>query len=264
MKKIAAVVLAGIMAMTVFAGCGKKSENTSGQKEFILGLDDSFPPMGFRDDNNNIVGFDIDVATEVCKRQNWKLTLKPINWDTKEQELNTGSITCIWNGLSVSEKRQKEMQLSDSYMANNQVAVVLADSNLNSMDDLKGKKVAIQNGSTASDAIEAHPDFEKSLGEVVRVNNNVTAMMDLSTKSSDAVVMDEVVAKYYMQKDENKGKFKVLEGELSKEEYAIAFKKGNTETCDAVNATLKEMAKDGKLAEISKKWFGEDITTIGK
>ena len=242
----------------------EKSGSNSGKEKFVLGLDDAFPPMGFRDDDNNIVGVDIDVATEVCKRLDWELELKPISWEAKEQELNTGSITCIWNGLSINDERKEKMLLSDAYMTNNQVAVVLADSDMENIEDLKGKKVVIQNGSTASDAVEAAAEFAKSLGELVRVDNNVTAMMDLQTGGSDAVVMDEVVARYYMEKDDNKGKFKLLDGTLLEEQYAIAFKKGNTETCDKVNATLKEMAKDGKLAEISKKWFGSDITIIEK
>jgi len=263
MRRTIALLLVLVMCAGVFAACSKKKSD-SDTKKFVLGLDDSFPPMGFKDENQKIVGFDIDVATEVCKRLGYELELKPISWTAKEMELNTKSIDCIWNGLSRSPEREEAMLLSDSYMKNNQVAVVLASSDMTKLADLAGKKVVVQSGSTANDAVEADADFKNSLGELISVSDNVQAMLDLETKGSDAVVMDEVVARYYMEKEGNKGKFKLLEGVLAEEEYAIAFRKGDTELCKAVNDTLKAMAADGKLAEIAKKWFGEDITIIGK
>jgi len=233
--------------------------------KFIVALDMIHEKIDVAiDENQKIVGFDIDVATEVCKRLGYELELKPISWTAKEMELNTKSIDCIWNGLSRSPEREEAMLLSDSYMKNNQVAVVLASSDMTKLADLAGKKVVVQSGSTANDAVEADADFKNSLGELISVSDNVQAMLDLETKGSDAVVMDEVVARYYMEKEGNKGKFKLLEGVLAEEEYAIAFRKGDTELCKAVNDTLKAMAADGKLAEIAKKWFGEDITIIGK
>lgn len=271
MKKIFALLLCLAMTMTMFTACGssddeKKTtadENNAAAKTtrtFVLGLDDSFPPMGYRDDDNEIVGFDIDTAREVCKRLNWELKLQPINWDAKEQELNTKNIDCIWNGMSISPERKEQMLLSDSYMQNNQVAVVLADSEMTKLEDLAGKKVVAQNGSTASEAIDDNKEFKDSLDEVVLLADNVQAMLDLATSGSDAVIMDEVVARYYMTKHE--GEYKLLEGVLAEEEYAIGFRKDDTETCNAVNQTLKEMAEDGTLAEIAKKWFGEDLTTV--
>ncbi len=236
------------------AATEEQTEGTT--RTFILGLDDSFPPMGYRDENNEIVGFDIDLAREVCKRLNWELKLQPISWNAKEQELKTEAIDCIWNGLSVSPERQEQMLLSDSYMTNNQVAVVLADSDMNSLDDLAGKQVVAQNGSTASEAIDDNQEFKDSLGEVILLEDNVQAMLDLATSGSDAVIMDEVVARYYMKQHE--GEYKILDGVLAEEEYAIAFRKDDTETCDAVNQTLKEMEEDGTIAEISSRWFETD------
>lgn len=261
-NKLLVMTLAMVMCMSVFTACGKKEKKA--ENTFILGLDDSFPPMGFVDENQNIVGFDIDVAKEVCKRLGYTLKLQPISWTAKETELNSKNIDCIWNGLSVSPERQEKFLLSDCYMKNNQVAVVLAGSECTKLEDLAGKKVVCQNSSTASDAIDAMPDFKKSLEEVVYVADNVQAMLDLETKGSEAVIMDEVVARYYMEKESNKDKFKILDGVLSEEEYAIAFRKDDKELCDKVNKTLKEMAKDGKLAEISNKWFAKDITIISK
>lgn len=170
--------------------------------KFVLGLDDSFPPMGFRDDDNNIVGFDIDVAKEVCSRLGVELVLQPISWDAKEQELSTGKVDCLWNGFSYSDERNEQMCLSDSYMDNRQVVVVTEDSSIQKLADLKDKTLAVQAGSTAVEALEGAADVKASLkgGAGVEVKDNVLAMMDLGTGGSDAVLMDEVVARYYIAK----------------------------------------------------------------
>lgn len=266
MKLAVAVGLVTVLA----AGCtaGKKAETSedislqkiTDKKELVLGLDDSFPPMGYKDENNNVVGFDIDVATEVCQRLGVSLKIQPIDWDAKEQELNTGNIDCIWNGLSYNEERDKAMQLSEPYMKNRQLAVVLADSPVNALTDLAGKTVVVQTGSTASEAVGRDPEFEKSLGDFVKVSDNVQAMMDLKIAGSDAVVMDEVVARFYTEKEE--GVYRILEEALADENYVIGFRKKDTALCEEVNKTLKAMAADGSLKTIAEKWFGEDITTI--
>ena len=124
-------------------------EKITSKGTFILGLDDSFPPMGFRNENNEIVGFDIDVAKEVCKRLNVELVIQPISWNAKEQELNSGNVDCIWNGMSITEERKQAMLLSDSYMKNRMVFITKQDSNLKTLEDLKNKKVGVQSGSSA-------------------------------------------------------------------------------------------------------------------
>lgn len=230
------------------------------KKKLVLGLDASFPPMGYTDEDLNIVGFDIDLAKEVCKRIGVELVLQPIEWAAKEQELNTNNIDLIWNGLSYSEDRAQSMTLSQTYMNNNQVVVVLKDSPINTLADLSGKTVAIQNGSTASDAMDAHKEVTDTLKELVKVNDNVQAMMDLKISGSDAVVMDEVVALYYMEKEE--GTYRVLDETLAQEEYVIGFRKGEDTFCKEIEKTLKEMKEDGTLANISNTWFGKDVNTI--
>jgi ABC-type amino acid transport/signal transduction systems, periplasmic component/domain len=228
--------------------------------EFVLGLDASFPPMGFQNDNLEIVGFDVDLAKEVCKRMGVKLKLQPISWDAKEQELATKNIDCIWNGLSYNEDRAKAMTLSKPYMKNKQVVVVLADSKVKTLKDLSGKIVAIQNGSTASDAMDANPDFKKSLKQLVKVKDNVQALMDMKVSGSDAVAMDEVVARYYTSKEA--GKYRILDETLSDEDYVIGFRKGDKALCAEVEKYLSEMKSDGTLAKIAETWFGKDITTV--
>lgn len=262
--------MAAVVAASVFTGCGKKdggdgTEDNSlayvkDNGELIVGLDPAFPPMGFTDADQNIVGFDIDLADEVCKRMGVTPKYQPIDWDTKEQELNTKGIDCIWNGFSKSPSREKELTLSDTYMLNTQVAVVLADSDAVSLNDLAGKTVAVQTGSTAEEAIDSEEEFKNSLKEILSIKDNVQAMMELGTNGADAVVMDKVVAMYYMEKES--GKYKILDESLADEEYVVGFRKGDKALCDEVVKYLKEMQKDGTLGEIAAKWFGEDITTI--
>lgn len=228
--------------------------------KFILGLDDSFPPMGFVNEDQEIVGFDIDLAKEVASRLGVELVLQPISWDAKEQELTTKNIDCIWNGFSKNPDREKNLTLSNPYMTNKQVAVVLKESGIATLEELAGKTVVIQNGSTASDAMDGNEDFKNSLGELVLVDDNVQALMDLQIGGSDAVVLDEVVARYYTE--QNEGIYTILDSTLSDEEYVIGFRKGEEALTNAVNQKLSEMAADGTLVKISEEWFGKDITTI--
>lgn len=272
MKKIGRIVSLMLVFAMVLTACGNKKDGGSSSSEdnslqyikdkgeLILGLDASFPPMGFKDDAGNIVGFDIDLAKEVCSRMGIELKLQPVDWDNKEMELKVKNIDCIWNGLSYSADREKQMTLSQSYMTNRQVVVVTADSKIATLADLKGKTVAVQSGSTASEAMDANKEVKDSLKELVKIDDNVKAMLDLKVKGSDAVVMDEVVAKYYSEK--NAGQFKILDESMADEKYVIGFRKGDQALCDEIVKVLKEMKADGKLAEISTTWFGSDITTL--
>lgn len=221
--------------------------------ELVLGLDDSFPPMGFRDKENNIVGFDIDLATEVCARLGIKLKLQPISWDAKEQELNTGKIDCIWNGMSVDSARAKAMNLSDAYLKNRMVFTV-KDKSLSTLASLVGKKIAVQNGSTAQKLLDAS-EAGKAAKEIVPFDDNQTALMDLEKGGVDAVFLDEIVSKYWITT--NGKEYVVLEEGLSDEVYAIGFRKKDQALRDSVNNVLKAMQQDGKFAEISAKWFGK-------
>ena len=220
---------------------------------FVLGLDDSFPPMGFRDKENNIVGFDIDLATEVCARLGLQLKTQPISWDAKEQELNTGKIDCIWNGMSVDSARAKAMNLSDAYLKNRMIFTV-KDKSLASLSALAGKKIAVQNGSTAQKLLEAS-EAGKAAKEIVPIDDNQTALMDLEKGGVEAVFLDEIVAKYWITT--NGKDYVVLEEGLSDEVYAVGFRKKDQALRDSVNKTLQAMKADGKFDEISAKWFGK-------
>lgn len=229
---------------------------------FVLGLDDSFPPMGFRDEAGEIVGFDIDLATEVASRLGVKFKAQPIDWDAKEMELSTGKIDCIWNGFTMTKEREEALEFTKPYLDNNQSLVVKADSGINSLDDMAGKRVGVQSGSSAQEAIEANPKFDSSVKEKVMFKDNVTALNDLEIGGIDGVVMDSIVADYSIIA--TGGPFAVVGAPLAKEAYGVAFRKGDKALRDEVQKTMEDMAKDGTVARISTKWFGHDISVIGK
>ncbi len=251
MKKITAFLFAALIVVSLFAGCAAKDNG-----KFIVGLDDSFPPMGFRDENNEIVGVDIDLAKEVAKRLNMEFVAQPIDWDSKELELKNGNVSCIWNGMTITDERKEAMLISDPYMANNQIIVVAPGSDITSSADLAGKVVGLQKGSSAVAALDK-TEVRAQIKEVVEYTDNVLALTDLKVGRTDAVVVDEVVGRYYVAKAADD--YVVLEESLAPEEYGIGFDKGNTELCEKVNKALKEMKEDGTTAKISEKWFGKDI-----
>lgn len=170
--------------------------------EIKLGLDASFPPMGYTDNNGKIVGFDIDLAQAVCDYYSITLTCVPIDWDAKDMELSTGNIDCIWNGLTITEERLENYCMSAPYLANRQVIVTKADSGIKTLADLAGKRVAIQSDSSAAEALAANEEVNNSIGEKVELLDNLTALMDLRAGNVDAVAMDEVVASYVLSNEQ--------------------------------------------------------------
>ena len=269
MKKLIVTAIAAALVAATFAGCAKKGakgDNSLAELRsrgvFVLGLDDSFPPMGFRDEKNEIVGFDIDLAKEVSKRLGVKFRAQPINWDSKEQELNTGKIDCIWNGLTITDERKKNLSFSKPYLANKQVLVVRENSGFKKLSDLAGKKIALQSGSSAEDAVNDTPDFKDAVKDIVFLDQNLMALNDLVIGGVDGVVMDSVVAEYAIA--ESGMPLVLLEESLASEEYGIAFRKQDVKLTEAVQKALEEMAADGTVARISSAWFGSDITVIGQ
>ena len=267
MKKIICAVL---MAAAVFAlaGCkksNKKNDNDvvsaiKGRGVFVLGLDDSFPPLGFRSDDNEIVGYDIDLAKEVAKRLGVDFRAQPIDWDAKEMELETGKIDCIWNGFTITEDRKNALSFTEAYLNNDQVLVVRADSGINSLAGAKDKIIGIQSGSSAQEAVNDNAAFASSISKLIMFKDNITALNDLDIGGVDGVVMDSVVANYSIA--QTKKPFKVIDESLANEGYGIGFRKNEPELRDAVWNILKEMQKDGTVTAISQKWFGRDISTI--
>ncbi len=223
----------------------------------IVGLDDNFPPMGFRDDSGEIVGFDIDLAKEAAARMGVNIEFQPIDWKAKELELKSKKIDVLWNGLTITEQRKENMLFTQAYLNNSQVIVVADKSNIKTKDDLAGKIIGLQNDSSAVDAVEKDEKVTASIKELVKYDNNVLAFQDLGIGRIDAVVVDEIVAKYYMTNNTNN--FVLLEDNLGDEEYGIATRLEDTDLRDKIQAALKSMSDDGTAGEISKKWFTDDI-----
>ncbi len=230
---------------------------------FVLGFDETFAPMGFKDESGNHVGFDLDLAAEVAARLGLELKLQPIDWDSKELELQNGNIDVIWNGLTITEERKEKMLFSDPYMNNRQIVIVAADSGIKTIADLADKTVAAQVESSAMQAIEAQPDVKDSFGELIESPDYVEALMELKQGSVDAVVIDEIMGRYYIAQDEDSSFYGVLTDNFGEEQYGIAFRLEDQSFRDKVQETLTAIIGDGKGAEISQKWFGEDILIKG-
>lgn len=264
LKKMLAVLAALTMILT---SCAALAEDDSLEKllskgTFIIGLDDSLPPMGFRDENNEIVGFDVDVARAVAERLGVEFIAQSINWDSKELELSSGNIDCIWNGLSITPERQESMAMTFPYLNNQIVCYVRADADVSSMADLAGKAVAVQNGSYAEELIlsEANAEAKENFGDLLGFDDYLTALMDLEMGGVDAVVMDLVVGNYRMN-SMNATDIKAAFS-LEDDNYGVGFRKDDLALRDKVEEILKEMKEDGTLAEISQTWFGADVTIV--
>ena len=267
MKKVLTILFAVATIFSVVS-CKKVQKVDNSLEElkargvFVLGLDASFPPLGFTDEDGNIVGYDIDLAKEVTKRLGVEFKAQPIDWDAKEMELATGKIDCIWNGFTMTPEREEALSFTKPYLSNDQVLIVKADSGVTTLADMAGKKVGLQNGSSAQAAVESNKEFAASLKEQVFYKENLTALNDLIIGGVDGVVMDSVVAAYDIAQS-NKPLVIVSEV-LSKESYGVGFRKGDVKLRDEVQKILEEMANDGTVAAISTKWFGSDISVIGK
>ena len=284
-KRLLSAVMASAMVRSLAACGGAKTETTAAEttaekKEetttagttaaetaeaaggtLIVGFDQDFPPMGFVGDNGEYTGFDLDLAKEVANRLGLEYKAQPIAWDSKDMELESGNIDCIWNGFTITG-REDDYTWTTPYMANKQVFVVANDSDIKSQADLAGKVVEVQADSSAEAALKENQDLANTFGQLLTTPDYNTAFMDLEQGAVDAVAMDVIVAGYQIK--QRNADFKILDDSLSEEEYGVGFKKGNTELRDKVQGALEEMAADGTLAKISDEWFGEDVTTIGQ
>ncbi len=252
MKKFAVLGVTLLILIMAVLGC-----SSSGKKdnELVIGIDDKFAPMGFRDEKNDIVGFDIDYARAAAEQMGYTVKFQPIDWKTKETELSSGRIDLIWNGYTITDERKEKVLFTKPYLKNSQIVVVAANSGITKLSDLAGKEVGLQSLSSAADALDGNP-IKSQIKKVTEFSDNVLALADLKIGRVQAVVIDEVVAKYHMSKD--KAAFKILDESLAPEEYGIGVKKGNEKLLTELQKALDELNQNGKAAEISNKWFGEN------
>ena len=261
MKKIFALCMMLDLAVTALAGCGSNSAQKEESKKIVVGLDDSFPPMGFKDEKNEIVGFDIDLAKEVAKRLGREVEFKAIDWNSKEAELKSGRVDILWNGLDITDKRKENMLFSEPYMDNRQIVFVAKNGKVAVAGeaDLAGKTIGTQSGGTTEEYFENKPELKASMKEVKYYPDYINAFMDLENGRLDAVVGDEIIGRYYISKhpDEIQAIDTVI-GTVS--QFGIAFRKDDQKLRDEVQKVFDEMKADGTVAKISEKWFAKDIT----
>lgn len=265
MKKLTAVLL--LTAGAMLAACGKQEPAAQAVAEsapppaaitkIVVGLDDNFPPMGFRDEKNELVGFDIDMAREAAKRMAVEVEFKPIDWSAKEAELAGKRVDALWNGLTITEERKKNLDFTAPYMENHQIVVVAANSAIKTKADMAGKVVGAQEGSSAVDAVKKDEAVFASFKELKTFGDNVTALMDLATGRLEAVVVDEVVGRYYVAKKPTE--YAVIEEHFGTEDYGVGVRKGDTELHEKLDKALADMKTDGASAAIATQWFGKDI-----
>ena len=263
MKKLTSLLMLSLTAGALLAGCGKNETAPAAQSaapaapaKIVIGLDDNFPPMGFRNEKNELVGFDIDLAKEAAKRLGIEVEFKPIDWSAKEAELNGKRVDALWNGLTITEERRKNIGFTSAYMENHQIIVVPANSPVKTKADLAAKVIGIQDGSSAIDAVQKDP-IAGSFKELKKFGDNVTALMDLTTGRLDAVVLDEVVGRYYTAK--KPGEYVVLEDNFGTEDYGVGLRLEDTELHARIDKALADMKQDGSGARIAEQWFGKNI-----
>ncbi|MCI7738406.1 MAG: amino acid ABC transporter substrate-binding protein [Lachnospiraceae bacterium] len=287
-KKVLSLLLVSVMASAALTGCGgdKKSETqqasedaaaaeeeateedaeaedtASDGKTFTVGFDAEYPPYGYMDDNGEYTGFDLELAQAVCDLEGWELVKKPIDWASKDMELNSGSIDCIWNGFTMNG-REDDYTFSVPYVDNSQVIVVADGSGIEALEDLAGKTVGVQAASAALDVLQSE-DGQKALADTFGSLNEFadynTAFTELKAGALDALAIDIGVAKYQLN---SRGEgFQILEETLNTEQYAIGFKKGEQELCDTINADLQKLANDGTVAELAEKYEIADMVIL--
>ena len=280
MKRLFACALALLLVLGVFAGCtttvNEETTETTAAPEgdtladmttFTVGFDAEFPPYGYKDENGNYVGFDLDLAAEVATRNGWEIKLQPIDWDSKDMELNSGAIDCIWNGFTINGREDKYTWTAP-YVDNSQVVVVKADSGITKLADLAGKTVQVQADSSALAVLTDEEDNEENLAlaatfkALEQVPDYNTGFLNLEAGAADAVAMDIGVAKYQV---ESRGDaYVILDEKIATEQYGVGFKLGNTALRDKVEATMLEMVQDGTFKTISDKWGQTDSVVFGQ
>lgn len=259
-KKVLILAVMGMLCLAVMTACvqkeAEKSASAQGKPVYIIGLDDTFAPLGFTNEEGEIVGFDIDLAKEIGRRKNIEFRFQPIDWTMKETELNSKKIDMIWNGYTLTEKRKEKVDFSDPYFEDGQIIITLKDSDIQTIEDMKGKILSLQGESTALDAVKKQPGLYESMQSVVEYPSNNEVFQELETGRCDVIVVDEAMGRYYMKRNDG-SIYGVLDEDLGAESMAVGFRKGDDELRELINEGLRELKEDGTYDEIVKKWFAE-------
>ncbi len=278
MKKYFALFATLAVTIGILSGCGTSNEtptpettgDTAERTTFTVGFDAEYPPYGYKNDAGEYVGFDLDLAQEVCDRNGWELKKQPLDWTSKDMELNSGTVDCLWNGFTITG-RESEYTFSKPYVDNSIVFVVRTDADIQKKSDLAGKTVITQAGSSALAALTNEEDNEENLAlaasfaTLEQTPDYNTAFMNLEAGSVDAIAVDIGVAQYHLTNGSDK--FRKLDEPLSTEQYGIAFKLGNETLRDQVQTTLDEMVTDGTFDKIAANYADyslDQMVCLGK
>ncbi|MBO0410102.1 amino acid ABC transporter substrate-binding protein [Enterococcus hulanensis] len=262
--------MAAVLTLVTLTACGKKEasgddswKTIEEDKKVTIGLDDTFVPMGFKDKDGKIVGFDVDLAKAVFKEYGIKADFQPIDWSMKENELENGTIDLIWNGYTVTKSREKKVLFTDPYAQNEQILVTKKDSGITSSEGMKDKILGAQEGSSG---YEAFNNETKTLKDIVKENDATLyasfneAMIDLENGRIDGLLIDKVYADYYLKQAGKLDAYNIFSVGFKNEDFAVGARKGDKELVKKINSAFKELQDNGKYAEISKKWFGEELS----
>lgn len=261
------------MAVMSLAGCTQLASNPKvdnwdkyqQQKSITVGFDNTFVPMGFEEKNGNYAGFDIELAQYVSKKLGITVHFQPIDWDMKETELQNGTIDAIWNGYSATDERREKVAFTIPYMQNTQVLVVKKTSNIHSVEDMTGKVLGAQNGSSGMLDFEEHPEVLKNRvkgGDADQYQSVNEAIIDLKNDRIDALLIDRVYADYYLTTEGIADEYDTIPSGFESESFAVGVRPADKKLLEALNQAFKELYQEGIFQQISQKWFGEDVATL--
>lgn len=253
MKKFLMSLVLMVCVFVSSFGADKSLEAVKEKGYFIVGLDATFAPMGYRDESGEIVGFDIDLAKEVAKRMGVEARFKPCEWDAIIFDLRSKNIDMVWNGMTITPARAKQVAFTKPYLSDNQIIFTRKGTAPAKVQDLAGKVVGVQLGSSGAQSVEDNP-INKEIKELKKYATNVEALMDLEAGRLDAVVMDEISGKYYNAK---KSTLTYSVETLADEDFGVALRKQDKALVDEINRLLDEMKADGTFDKIKVKWLGK-------
>ena len=257
-------LLAGCRTVTQRANTADTWSKVKQQKKVVVGLDDSFVPMGFRQKSGKLVGYDIDLARAVFKLYGIKVDFQTIDWNMNVTELHNGTIDLIWNGFSITPQRQKQAAFSDTYLYNDQVLVTLKKNKIKSFADMQGKVLGAHTGSSGANDIDTYPKLLKNRiknHEAVTYDSFTNAFIDLNVGRIQGLLIDSTYANYYIKHQAHPENYRVTTGALPKEKFAVGMRKGDVTMRHKINAGLKRLAANGTLKKINEKWFGSNVDT---
>lgn len=260
-------LLGGCESVTTRANTQDTWSRIERRKRVVVGLDDSFVPMGFREKSGKLVGYDIDLARAVFKQYGIKVDFQPIDWSMKETELKNGTIDLLWNGYSVNAARKKKVAFSRYYLQNRQILVTKKKSRIYNLNDMRGKTLGVQEGSTGTTVLDAQPKLLKDKiknRKPILYDTFPNAFIDLNANRIQGILMDEVYANYYVKHQKNSSSYRVyISKKLPAEHFAVGMRKGDKTLRKKINNGLGRLQRNGQLKKINEKWFGKDSNYLG-